>query len=227
MNRPALSWDIEWDGNPHPDASGDEVRKLRKRLADAARGAEWKTVLRILQKNNKWVNSARPGGLSLYTPLHHAANQGAPVEVVEKLLSLGAWRTIRNRDGDRPVDLARQRNHDHLLPVLEPIIRNEIPSEALQEIQRHFHLVIHKVDRGSIERDGLRLPQLEPLTEYEPGCRCLFEVWGMCGGYIYWFEKHWDSYLLISESWNSVIQGSGEQYIVTPFGDVLVAQGFV
>ena len=48
----------------------------------------------------------RPGGHSRYTVLHQAAHGGAPVAVVEQLLALGAWRTIRTACGERPVDVA-------------------------------------------------------------------------------------------------------------------------
>jgi hypothetical protein len=47
-------------------------------------------------------SSTRPGGSSLYAPLHQAAHGGAPAEIVHRLIGAGAWRTLQNVRGERP-----------------------------------------------------------------------------------------------------------------------------
>jgi len=59
------------------------------------------------------VNSTRPGGKSLYAPLHQAAYGDAPPEVVRRLIDLSAWRTLQNSHGERPLDIAARND---LLP---------------------------------------------------------------------------------------------------------------
>lgn len=56
--------------------------------------------------------------------------RGAPVEVVTRLIELGAWRGLRNAAGERPVDIARRRGHRRLLDILEPPLRVRMPPET-------------------------------------------------------------------------------------------------
>ena len=218
---------VIWDGITRPESVDSEYRKIREQLADAAYARNWETVLHLLGENPTMVNATRLGGSSRYTPLHQAAYHGAPIDVVENLLNLGAWRTLRNKDGQRPVDLARVKNHAHLYRILEPVYHWEISSQKLQGLQRNFHEVIRGRAEKQIESHQLRLPELEPMLESGPSCKFWFAVPGMYGGFNYWLEKRWDRVLLISESWCRVVGGSGERHVVTPFGNVLVDEGFV
>jgi len=70
---------IMWDGNPCPEALTPGYREARNHLADCARHSDWPAVLKILHDEPQWINTTRPGGQSLYTPLHHAAYSGAPL----------------------------------------------------------------------------------------------------------------------------------------------------
>lgn len=101
--------------------SGTEsTDNIRQALADAARLHAWPQVLTILKEHPDLVNATRPGGTSLYTPLHQAAYGGAPVDVVQQLLALGASVTAQNAKGERPVDVAKRRSQLHLVELLEP-----------------------------------------------------------------------------------------------------------
>ena len=91
--------DIVWDGITQSVTLDDEAVEERQALADAAKGAAWSRVFALLSERERWVNSTRLGGPALYAPLHQAAWHGAPVEVAERLISLGAWRTHQNADG--------------------------------------------------------------------------------------------------------------------------------
>lgn len=96
------------------------VIKARRQLADAAKTYNWDKVLEILSQHPHLVNSTRPGGTSLYTPLHQAANGNAPAPVVERLLALGASTTAATAKGERALDIAQAKAH-HLIKLLQPV----------------------------------------------------------------------------------------------------------
>jgi hypothetical protein len=108
----------EWDGITKSEVLGDDEIAVRHQLADAAKQYNWEKTLGILNKRPDLSNVTRPGGRSLYTPLHQAAHGNAPVEVVQKMLTMGAWRTLQNAGGERPVDIARKKKHQHLVELL-------------------------------------------------------------------------------------------------------------
>ena len=95
------------------------VIKTRRQLADAAKAYQWDKVLEILSQHPHLVNSTRPGGTSLYTPLHQAANGSAPASVVERLLAFGASTTAATAKGERAIDIAKAKAH-HLSKLLQP-----------------------------------------------------------------------------------------------------------
>lgn len=218
--------DIIWDGVVRSDSLHREALQIRRALADAARSYDWPRVLEPLSRDRDLVNVTRPGGSSLFSPLHQAAHGDAPIEVVQELIRLGAWRTLRTARGERPVDLAKRLGHHHLLEVLTPELKHDVPLAVLQRIQAHFHEVI----RGRIDRPlpnhGLRLPELEPLLELERP-EMWFPVPGMYGGFSYRLDCAGAEARLVSESWCRVVGGSGQRHEITPTGSRLVEEGFV
>ena len=96
-----------WDGVRLSSTVSGEWLEARTAVADAAKHYDWRLLLALLANHDELVNSARPDGWSLYAPLHQAAHGGAPVEVVVRLIGMGAWRTPRNARGERPVDACR------------------------------------------------------------------------------------------------------------------------
>lgn len=195
-------------------------------MCDAARDGRWADLLTLLDENDELVNSSRPDGPSLYAPLHQAAYNGAPREVVEALLHRGAWRTLRNADGERAVDVARRLGQRRLLRALEPVVLHEVPADVLFALQRHLHDVI----RGRItvlpDWDTLRLPELEPLLELA-AASYWFPVPGMYGGFACTLEARGALSSLTVESWCRVAGGSGQRHLVTATGATLVDEGFV
>lgn len=119
------------------------------RLADAAKMGQWDEVFRILDSDH-WVgaNQWRIGGRSWFAPLHQAAWLGAPVNVVEELVRRGAWRSLRNADGDRPIDIARARGHNHLLDSLAVREVGEKEQKKFAAWDRHLAEVIAQTTRG-------------------------------------------------------------------------------
>ncbi|MFR9804436.1 hypothetical protein ACL02T_19425 [Pseudonocardia sp. RS010] len=90
------------------------------------------------------MNMPQFGGRSGFAPLHQAAWHGAGPEVIGRLLERGAWRTLTDTSGRRPVDIARDLGHDDLVPLLSP--HEELPSNAA-DITTYLHAMITVVAR--------------------------------------------------------------------------------
>ncbi len=218
--------DAIWDGVTRTNTLNGRVAPIRQALADAARGCDWFRVLDLISAHRDYVNCTRLDGTSLSTPLHQAAHGGAPVEVARRLIELGAWRTLRNAEGDRPVDVAARRRHGHLLDVLTPEYKHHVPLDILAEIQRHFHALIRERAERDVEAHALRLPELEPLLELERPFMW-FPVPGMCGGFSFGLEETGHEAKLIASSWCRIVGGSGQCHEITVEGCTLIDEGFV
>ncbi len=96
------------------------------------------------QDANQW----RFGGTSWFTPLHQAAWLGAPVEVAERLIRLGAWRSLRTADGARVDDLARTCGHRHLLEILSVSEPNAQERQTFAAWDRHLTALIAERTRS-------------------------------------------------------------------------------
>lgn len=111
----------EWDGITQSEPLRDDEVLIRHALADAAKQYNWKKTLEILHERPALINVTRPDGRSLYTSLHQSAHGNAPREVVQKMLDMGAWRTLRNVDDERAVDIAKRKGYQSLVHLLEPV----------------------------------------------------------------------------------------------------------
>jgi hypothetical protein len=218
--------DVVWDGITRADALHEEAAQSRHALADAAKSYNWPRVLELVAQHPALVNVTRLGGSSLYAPLHQAAHGGAPVEVAQRLIEMGAWRTLQNSRGERPVDVAERCGHRHLIGVLTPEHKRHVPTGVLLNVQTHFHSAIReRIDRP-LPDHGLRLPELEPLLELDRP-QMWFPVPGMYGGFSYRLEAAGVEAKLVSESWCRVVGGSGQRHEITSAGSQLVEEGFV
>lgn len=133
---------LYWDGITKSKTLTPDGARERHHLADRARKCDWVGLLKILERDPSLVNTTRPNGKARYGPLHHAAYGGAPEHLVSQLIRLGAFRTLRDAQGNRPVDIARNRSHWHLLTILEPVFERRVRPDVLAEIQIRFHEVI-------------------------------------------------------------------------------------
>ena len=217
---------VVWDGLVGDDVLHEDAAKVRNQLTDAAKNFEWGRLTAMLREQRDLVNITRSGGTSLFAPLHQAAYGGAPMPVVEELLELGAWRTLQNARGERPIDVAERRGHHHLLDVLEPRLLRHVPIGVLLKVQAHFHTVIQGRAPEQTRGRSLRLPELEPLLELEPGI-VWFAVPGMYGGFAYDLRSNGVEAMLEAESWCRVVGGSGQRHEITSAGSRLVEEGFV
>lgn len=218
--------DKVWDGINRLDALNDDAARARIELADAAKLYDWPKVFELLSRHEGWVNASRPGGKTQYAPLHQAAHAGAPIEILDRLIQMGAFRTLQNARGERPFDVAERTGHYQLREILEPKLLHFVPVGVLLKIQFHFHEVIHgRIDR-ELPNHSLRLPELEPLLELDRP-QMWFPVPGMYGGFSYHLETTGVDAKLVSESWCRVVSGSGQRHEITTEGSELVDEGFV
>jgi hypothetical protein len=133
---------------------------------------------------------------------------------------------LQNTRGERPVDVAEERGHVHLLGVLAAETKRRVPVGILLKIQAHFHAVIRRRTDKEVQEHRLRLPELEPLLEFDD-LRVWFPVPGMYGGFAYRLVADGVEAKLVSESWSRVVEGSGERHAITSAGSQLVEKGFV
>ncbi|GAA1932935.1 hypothetical protein [Nocardioides hwasunensis] len=211
-----------WPGVVDPEVLKDTVVAASHRLADAAKVGAWDTVLHQLTSSHAvGANQWRIGGSSWFSPLHQAAWLGAPVGVVDRLVELGAWRSLRTADGARPVDLARDRGHAHLVDALAT-------SEVTASLRRRHDAWDSHLDALVAERtDGLPPVAYRPVATEVAALEPLDSLWfpypGMYGGFSLSLHRN----RLVVESWCRVAGGSGQAHVITSGGCVLVEEGFV
>ena len=206
-----------WDGAVWRATLSGWAGKARDDLALAASRYDWLTVFDVVRQHPHFVNSSRPDGTSWFAPLHQAAYGGASTEIANRLVAAGAWRGLRTSAGERPVDVAREHGHDHLLAILEPPRRTTIAPDLLDAVQRGFHELIGERMREFGVTHELRLPELEVMLEM-PRPELWFPVPGMYGGFHCRLEPHDSGPRLITDSWCRVVGGSEEHHEITERG---------
>jgi hypothetical protein len=139
---------------------------------------------------------------------------------------MGAWRTLRTANGERAVDVAKLKGHNHLLQALEPVYKRTVPNTDLHAIQVNFHTLIRERAHGLVEEHNLRLPELEPLLEYD-SAEFWFPVPGMYGGFAYALLTRMPEPRLVVKSWCRVVGGSGQHHDITPTATTLLDAGMV
>ena len=196
-------------------------------LADLGSSQNWTELLQYLTEHKSFINYCRlpvddSSPTDLCTPLHYAAKGGAPKEVFEALVKLGASKTLKDSDRHTAFDIGKSKNlSEDILKLIE------VPKEILEkdaEIKK-LESGLHKVILGRadnlVTRNGQKLPQVAFLYEFG-------DVWypvpGMYGGFN--VSKHADG--IQAESWCRVAGGSGQRHVIDRDGNVeLVDEGFV
>ncbi|KAI1750409.1 hypothetical protein F4782DRAFT_250534 [Xylaria castorea] len=173
-----------WLGHLHTDDGHlpEGYCQLRHELSDAAFLGSWPRVWDILQEardryDESWVNAirmkphAKSNAMSFWTPLHQAVYMSAPVTVVQRLINLGAFRTLRTRWTEfehldmTALELTYDLEETDLQRALCPVIHNPVPTQILAQLQQSFHHLIQQQAGRLIDISRLYLPLLEPLTE--------------------------------------------------------------
>lgn len=214
--------DAHWPGVVDRDLLHPDFVAQADRLADAAKAGEWPTVLEVLEgRLGPGANQWRIGGESWFAPLHQAAWLGAPVAVVERLVALGGWRSLRTADGERPIDIARRRGHAHLQDALA------VRAPGEDERRRFAAWDGHLAELIAARTRALGPVEFRPVATEVIAVDRLDELWfgypGMYGG----FSMSIHLGRLHVESWCRVAGGSGQAHIITEGGCVLVEEGFV
>lgn len=207
----------DWQGITQAASLTDEEVTTRNALACAAESFDWQRVIEIAAEREDLVNACRLDAPDFLAPLHHAAMGNAPSKVVDRLVELGAWRSLRSATGERPLDIAVRLGHRSLEEALRPRLKHTVPAEALRDVQRNFHGAIVDYVPDLVAEHQLRLPELEPLLELED-TEGWFAVPGMYGGFRYWFDAWGDEPRLIAESWIRVVSGSETRHEITRGG---------
>lgn len=215
-----MSYQQEWPGTLlDPTLFKEPFLGHRHELADAARHGNWEEVFRLLDA--KSVNSWRPGGPSWFTPLHQAARLGAPTEVAQRLITQGAWRTMQNKAGETPGEVARVYSHDHLEQPLTPDSRVIANPDLWPKLDRWLAALIESRIRPQLTI-RLRHPQSSVLAEMPEGATLWMPVPGMYGGFSIQLLR---SYLFVQSSIR-IVEGSGQAHVVTTEGYTMVEEGF-
>ncbi len=205
----------------------DDIARDLDRVARFAWAGAWEDLLALAkqpdpQHNIELVNTPRFGTRSGYASLHHAAWHGADRAVVEQLLGLGAWRTLRTLNGLLPRDIARERGHRHLEDLLA--VPDETRWERADRIATEG--LLHAVMQSRLTRhclDGqFRLPQLGPLRELDSTEFLWSSIPGMYGG----FRLKWDDGAIVMDSVSRMYEGSEERHRVTPNEARIVKKGW-
>lgn len=215
-----------WNGITRSATLSDGAASVRRELADHAKRYDWPAVFAILEAEPDLANSWRPGGQSLYTPLHQAAHGGAPASIVQRLIRTGAWRALRAANGERAIDIAQRRDHTNLVPLLQPAWTTVFDESLLTAIQARLHELIRVRAGELIDEHALRLPELEVLLELEAP-EIWFPVPGMYGGFKLRLMMANSEPRLISDSWCRVVGGSGQRHEITADRVVMTDEGFV
>ncbi|MEJ1087599.1 ankyrin repeat domain-containing protein [Microbacterium sp. Mu-80] len=212
----------EWPGVTDTGAFKESHVADVDRLADAAKTGSWAEVLILLEAHDQLSpNQWRISGTSWFTPLHQAAWLGASSEVVDELVRRGAWRSLRNAEGERPIEIAERRGHHHLLEPLNVRPASDRQQQMFATWDRHLaELIATRTER--LDPVSFRAVPTEVIA-VEPLDTLWFRYPGMYGGF--GMSIHRDR--LFVESWSRVVGGSGQAHVITEGGCVLVEEGFV
>lgn len=158
-------------------------------LDDMAKAGNWTKVFEILEqpdlKGVANVNQSRPASDSRSSLLHHAAANGAPVDVIESLIEKGAFRSLRDHNGRTAYEIAQSnKGTQRGLELLEPP-----PSPLSQERQAALtgistEVIDHWLQllfRNKNPRQLLTYPPVEVLHE-APGQELWLQIPTMLGG---------------------------------------------
>ncbi|KAL9100497.1 MAG: hypothetical protein Q9163_004136 [Psora crenata] len=144
---------------------------------------DWCNVPRLFDTATDATNG------SGFTALHQAAYNNASLIFVQKLIDLGAWRTMKAQKRERFMtarEIAIQRSHHKLIPLLEPRIHHTIAPDVLEVLERRVHELMREMANDAvgpprviiattfrtdtltqINRFAVRMPQLNVLTEID------------------------------------------------------------
>ncbi|MCC9310081.1 hypothetical protein LN042_23935 [Kitasatospora sp. RB6PN24] len=225
-----------WIGSTSRDEYRPDYLATLNQAADAAHHGDWPTILSLLPQPGQagaqisattLANTRRVGDASGSAPLHHAARLAAPPAVIEQLIAAGAWRTLRDARGERPVDIATRLGHHHLAALLRPAPKHPVPDVVLQAMEPQLHTLLRARAQQLAGHQDLLLPQVAVLTEL-PDPLLTVTVPGMYGNFIIELQNAQDPQSMRLEVSGSsrVAGGSGQTHHITAADCTLVEDGW-
>ena len=129
-----------WPGLLDRSCMTDSQRQEGFYLDDRAKAGRWETVLEILRADNPLVNVNQwcPSSDSRSTVLHRAAENHAPVDVIEALIGLGAFRSQRDSDGMTAYEIAKENGHTPLAMDLYRPTQSPLDSERVTVLDAYL-----------------------------------------------------------------------------------------
>jgi hypothetical protein len=103
------------EGGARIDSLDTRLTSSGRRALNYAASSNREAAVRLLIARGANLNLANNTG---FTPAHHAVEGGA-VEVLSILIAAGANVSLTNTAGDRPIDMARRRNNQEMIRLLE------------------------------------------------------------------------------------------------------------
>jgi hypothetical protein len=230
--RPALTETrLSWDSVLERSDLKPDVLALRDAFSDAVEEGHWAHVAALLDRTDDDLpaalnaNALRVGDASGMAPLHYAATQGAHRDVVDDLVSRGAWRTLRTADGGETAEaIARRLGHTGLAQQLRPEIATTLDVDTSADLEVFLRALVEVRTRRLGRR--LRPPQLGPLLEH-PKATMWVGVPGMYGGFACRWATSTMEPTLEVRSWRRVTGGSGRAHRITVEGVELVSRGLL
>eukprot|EP00736_Rhodelphis_marinus_P001361 Rmarinus@m.5043 len=195
----------------------------RHALADAAKIADWNVVFEHLEEKPSLVNESRPGGTSLFTPVHQIAYFNA-IDQCERMLTFKPWLSLKTSSGLTASDIAERSEHTELADLLRPRFRAGYDPSVVSKLEEQLWGAMKSRVDDLLKKTEMKPPQLSPLYE-EGGPRSFYiPVPGMYGG----FDVHLASPTEVSAtSWCRVAGGSGMTHRITPNDFTIQSEGFL
>ncbi|XP_063397291.1 uncharacterized protein LOC134681574 [Mytilus trossulus] len=198
----------------------DDVVEEHQKIDDLGKAGQWSELIEFLESSSSYVNSSRLSvkgdnkGPTWYTPLHYAADLGAPEHTFKDLIRLGASKSMKNAEGQTAYDIAKSKGLDKIildqLVIPEKIKQN---AAAIEKMEKGLHEVINSRVKDLIKDNGQALPQLSLLFEHGS---FYYPVPGMYGGFS--VSEHDDG--IQADSWVRVCGGSEQNHVVNKEGKV-------
>lgn len=214
---------LDWPGVLDPSLLSEELVTAGHKLADAAEAGDWPALFDLLDATPALsVNQSRPGGPGWLTPLHHAAWNGAPAEVVAALVHRGALRGLRDARGWTAHDVAEDAGHSPaLISALAPP-PSQLSAELIRTLDANLEWAIDGTVRAAELfgrhddhdlRRALRYPPVAVLHE-APGRSVHVPIPGLPGGIR----------VTLRAGYLETV-GGGQTQVITHRGAVLTTEG--
>ena len=210
--------------NVYTSQLNDDVSNNCKTIADLSGARKWAELLDYLKDHLRGssldrINMSRlpvdeSSKVDLRTALHLAAEGNAPIKVFEKLLELGASKSLKDAEGNTAYDIGKKNGlSEDILSLIEIPTKIRENEAVIKKMEAGLHQIILAREDWLIQSNGQILPQLVFLYEFED---FFYPVPGMYGGFR--VTKHDDGVQVVS--FCRISGGSGQRHVIDTEGNV-------